>query len=74
MDNWHIDAMAYQVGRIMNGEVRRLIVNMPPRNLKSLAFNVALSAFLLGHDRVSVSSASAMVLSLRPSIRHSSRQ
>ena len=23
---------------------------MPPRNLKSLAFNVALSAFLLGHD------------------------
>ena len=42
--------MAYQAERIVNGEVRRLIVNMPPRNLKSLTFNVALSAFLLGHD------------------------
>jgi len=50
MDNWHIDAMAYQVERIMNGEVRRLNVNVPPRNLKSLTLNVALSAFLLGHD------------------------
>jgi predicted phage terminase large subunit-like protein len=50
MDNWHIDAMTYQAERIVNGEVRRLIVNMPPRNLKSLTFNVALSAFLLGHD------------------------
>jgi hypothetical protein len=50
MDNWHIEAMAYQVQRIMNGEVRRLIVNMPPRNLKSLTFNVALCAFMLGHD------------------------
>jgi predicted phage terminase large subunit-like protein len=50
MDNWHIDAMAYQVQRIINGDVRRLIVNMPPRNLKSLTFNVALSAFMLGHD------------------------
>ena len=50
MDNWHIDHMAYQAERIANGEIRRLIVNMPPRNLKSLTFNVALSAFLLGHD------------------------
>lgn len=50
MDNWHIDAMSYQAERIVKGELRRLIVNMPPRNLKSLAFNVALAAFLLGHD------------------------
>ncbi len=28
----------------------RLIVNVPPRNLKSLTFNVALTAFMLGHD------------------------
>jgi predicted phage terminase large subunit-like protein len=50
MDNWHIDSMAHQVERIMAGELRRLIVNMPPRNLKSLAFNVAFSAFMLGHN------------------------
>jgi hypothetical protein len=50
MDNWHIDYMAYQADRIASGKVQRTIVNMPPRNLKSLTFNVALSAFLLGHD------------------------
>ncbi len=50
LDNWHIDAMSFQIDRIVKGALTRLIVNMPPRNLKSLAFNVALSAFLLGHD------------------------
>jgi predicted phage terminase large subunit-like protein len=50
MDNWHIDAMAYQAERIVAGDIRRMIINMPPRHLKSLTFNVALSAFILGHD------------------------
>jgi predicted phage terminase large subunit-like protein len=50
VDNWHIDAMVHQVERIRDGEVRRLIVNVCPRSLKSLAFNVAFSAFMLGHD------------------------
>jgi predicted phage terminase large subunit-like protein len=27
-----------------------LIVNVPPRNLKTITFNIALSAFMLGHD------------------------
>ena len=49
-DNWHIDAMAYQLELVREGKVRRLIGNMPPRNLKSLTFNVAFSAFVLGHD------------------------
>src|SRR5256885_807679 len=50
LDNWHIDAMVAQAEAIMTGEVKRLIVNVPPRNLKSLTFNVALTAFMLGHD------------------------
>jgi hypothetical protein len=50
LDNWHIDAMVFQAEAIMTGDVKRLIVNVPPRNLKTLTFNVALTAFMLGHD------------------------
>jgi hypothetical protein len=32
------------------GRIRRLIVNIPPRHLKSLAASIALPAWLLGHD------------------------
>ena len=32
------------------GRARRLIVNIPPRHLKSLAASIALPAWLLGHD------------------------
>ena len=34
--------------KIQSGEERRLIVNLPPRSLKSITFSVALPAFLLG--------------------------
>ena len=40
--------MAYQVERVLSGDERRLIVNLPPRSLKSIAFSVALPAFALG--------------------------
>lgn len=48
--NWHIDALAYQLERIAAGKCRRLIVNLPPRNLKSIAISVAFVAWCLGHD------------------------
>jgi predicted phage terminase large subunit-like protein len=47
---WHIEAIAYQLERVRRGEVRRLIINMPPRSLKSIVASVAFPAFLLGHD------------------------
>jgi predicted phage terminase large subunit-like protein len=50
LDNWHIDAMIFRANEIMRGNLKRLIVNVPPRNLKTLTFNVALTAFMLGHD------------------------
>ena len=34
--NWHLEALAYKLSQVASGEVRRLIVTMPPRNLKSL--------------------------------------
>src|SRR4051812_18944502 len=48
LPNWHIQAIAYQLERVRRGELTRLIINMPPRYLKSITVSVAFSAFLLG--------------------------
>src|SRR4051794_6540737 len=50
VSNWHIEAIAWQLERIRRGELRRLIINMPPRSLKSIAASVAFPAFVLGRD------------------------
>lgn len=50
LPNWHIKAIARQLERIQKGETNRLIINMPPRYLKSLTVSVILPAFLLGHN------------------------
>jgi predicted phage terminase large subunit-like protein len=49
-ENWHILAIAYQLEQVLRGNVKRLIINVPPRSLKSLICSVAFPAFLLGHD------------------------
>ena len=46
----HIEAMAAKLQGVGDGGARRLIVNVPPRHLKSLAASVALPAWLLGRD------------------------
>jgi predicted phage terminase large subunit-like protein len=48
--NWHIDAIAWHLERVRRGELKRLIINMPPRSLKSLTASVAWPAFILGRD------------------------
>src|SRR5438874_9052555 len=50
LPNLHIKAIAHQLDRIRRGEITRLIINMPPRHLKSLTITVAFTAFLLGHS------------------------
>jgi predicted phage terminase large subunit-like protein len=50
ISTWHIEAIAYQLERVRRGEVRRLVINMPPRSLKSIMTSVAFPAFVLGHD------------------------
>jgi predicted phage terminase large subunit-like protein len=47
---WFIDAICWQLERVRRGEIRRLIINMPPRSLKSIAASVAFPAFLLGRN------------------------
>jgi hypothetical protein len=48
LPNWHIRAIAHQLARVRRGEITRLIINMPPRHLKSLTVTVAFTAYLLG--------------------------
>jgi predicted phage terminase large subunit-like protein len=50
LPNWHIDAIVHQLMRVQAGEVSRLLINQPPRSLKSICVSVAYVAWLLGHD------------------------
>jgi predicted phage terminase large subunit-like protein len=50
LPNWHIEAIAYQLDRIRTGKITRLIINLPPRSLKSIMISVAFPACMLGHD------------------------
>ncbi len=47
---WHAEVLAAKLEGVRDGDVKRLVVNVPPRHLKSLAASVALPAWLLGHD------------------------
>lgn len=48
--SWHLEAIAYQLERVRRGEIKRLIINMPPRSLKSIMSSVAFPAYILGLD------------------------
>lgn len=50
LSNWHIEAITYQLERCRRRKIRRLIITLPPRNLKSICASVAFPAFALGHD------------------------
>jgi len=47
--NWHLEALAHKLSQVASGEVKRLIITLPPRNLKSICASVALPAWFLGH-------------------------
>lgn len=38
--NWHIDAICEHLQAVTDGEIKRLLINMPPRNLKSVTATV----------------------------------
>jgi predicted phage terminase large subunit-like protein len=46
----HIYAMAYALERVARGEIKRLIITVPPRHLKSHSISVAFVAWLMGLD------------------------
>ena len=50
ISNWHLDLMIEYLKAIESGDMKRLIVNLPPRSLKSICVNVAWPAWLLGQS------------------------
>jgi hypothetical protein len=46
----HIEVVATKLEAVRRGETNRLIINLPPRYLKSHCVSVAFVAWLLGHD------------------------
>ncbi len=51
--NGHIEVMAGRLEACRRGKLKRLIINVPPRSLKSLCASVALPAWTLGHNPTS---------------------
>lgn len=49
-DTWHIDLMADRLAKCARREARRLIINVPPRSLKSHSASVALPVWMLGRN------------------------
>lgn len=50
LPNWHIDLMCEYLKATLTGECKRLIINIPPGYTKSVAVNVAYSAYAMGID------------------------
>ena len=48
--NWHIDLLADRLTQVYQGKLRRLIITVPPRSLKSICASVAFPAWVLGRD------------------------
>jgi len=46
----HIELLVSKLEACQGGKIRRLIVNLPPRSLKSHAVSVVFPAWMLGHD------------------------
>ena len=39
--NWHLEVIAAKLTAVREGRIRRLIINLPPRHLKSLMASIA---------------------------------
>jgi len=68
--NWHIELIAEYLQAVQNGDIKRLIINMPPRSLKSVCIGVAWPAWILGHDPAKriMSASYSQILSIKHSL------
>jgi predicted phage terminase large subunit-like protein len=46
--NWHLEVIAAKLTEVRQGKIKRLIINLPPRHLKSLMASIAFPAWCLG--------------------------
>lgn len=69
LPNWHIDLIAEYLEAARKSQITRLIINMPPRCLKSICVSVAWPAWIIGHNPTSRIIAASYAASL--GIKHS---
>ncbi len=50
LHNWHIELIADRLMQVYFRKIKRLIINIPPRNMKSICASVAFPAWALGRD------------------------
>lgn len=69
--NWHLDAISEHLEAVTAGEITRLVINMPPRHMKSIAVSVCWLAWeWIAHPaRRWVFSSYAHALALRDSLK-----
>src|SRR4051812_3173373 len=48
--SWHIDCISEHLEAAYRGEIKRLIFNMPPRELKSFLISTCFPAWVLGRE------------------------
>lgn len=48
--NWHIDAITHYLQACEQRQIKRLVINMPPRLMKSICVSIAFPAWLLGRN------------------------
>jgi predicted phage terminase large subunit-like protein len=49
LHNWHVDVVADALEQCRTGKLKRLVINLPPRSLKSQMASIAFPAYLFGH-------------------------
>ena len=50
LPNWHIELIAARLEAVLDGRIKRLIINVPPRSLKSVMASIAFVAWALGRN------------------------
>ncbi len=72
VEGWHLDALALHLQAVSNGEIKRLLVNMPPRHSKSNFINVLWPVWMwLNNPSIKFLCGSyALNLATRDNLRH----
>ena len=47
LHNWHVEVIADALEQCRTGKIKRLVINVPPRSLKSHTASIAFPAYLL---------------------------
>jgi predicted phage terminase large subunit-like protein len=67
IQSWHIEAITEYLRALEQSHITRLIINMPPRSLKSMTVTVAWTSYLLGRNPATkiITASYASALSLK---------